>query len=75
MKYYNRQYQPEKTIDLYYRLKTNSHIQIDHIIYVLVLQAIANGCCLHTSKQIHEQIKKYGTNIDINNALINMYGN
>ncbi|CAF0905194.1 unnamed protein product [Rotaria sordida] len=75
MKYYNHQYQPQKTIDLYYRLKKNSHIQIDHIIYVLVLQAIANGCCLHTSEQIHDHIKKFGTNIDIDNALINMYGN
>jgi hypothetical protein len=75
MKYYNRQYQPQKTIDLYYRLKINSHIQIDHIIYVLVLQAIANGCCLYTSKQIHDDIRNFSANIDINNALINMYGN
>jgi hypothetical protein len=75
MKFYNRQYQPEKTIDLYYRLRNHSHIQIDHIIYVLVLQAIANGCCLHTSEQIHHHIMTFGTNIDINNALINMYGN
>ena len=75
MKYFNRQYQPQKTIDLYHHLRKNSHIHIDHIIYVLVLQAIANGCCLHTSEQIHNQIKKFGTNIDITNALINMYGN
>lgn len=75
MKYYNRQYQPEKTIDLYYRLKKQSNIQIDHIIYVLVLQAIANGCCLYTSEQISNDIKKFGTHIDVNNALINMYGN
>jgi pentatricopeptide repeat protein len=75
MKYYNRQYQPEKTIDLYNRLLQNSHIQIDHIVCVLVLQAIANGCCVHASKQIRDQIKKFGTNVDINNALINMYGN
>ncbi|CAF3990102.1 unnamed protein product [Rotaria sp. Silwood2] len=74
MKYYNHQYQPQKTIDLYYHLKKNSHIQMDHIIYVLVLQAIANGCCLHTSKQIHDHINRFGTNIDIDNALINMYG-
>ena len=75
MKYYNRQYQPEKTIELYYRLKNNSSIQMDHIIYVLVLQAIANGCCVYTSELIYEDIKKFGTNMDINNALINMYGN
>lgn len=75
MKYYNRQYQPEKTIELYSRLKTMTHLQIDHIIYVLVLQAIANGCCLHRSEQICDDIKKFGTNMDINNALINMYGN
>ncbi|CAF1301223.1 unnamed protein product [Adineta steineri] len=74
MKYYNRQYQPDKTIELYYRLKNQSHIQIDHIIYVLVLQAIANGCYLHTSEQIYDQIKKSQTHMDINNALINMYG-
>ncbi|CAF4657550.1 unnamed protein product [Rotaria sp. Silwood1] len=74
MKYYNYQYQSQKTIDLYHHLKKNSHIQMDHIIYVLVLQAIANGCCLHTSEQIHDHIKKFGTNIDINNALVNMYG-
>ena len=75
MKYYNHQYQPEKTIQLYHRLKKHSNIQIDHIIYVLVLQAIANGCCLHTSQAIQDEIKKFQTNIDVNNALINMYGN
>lgn len=75
MKYYNRIYQPDKTIQLYYHLKNQSSIQIDHIIYVLVLQAIANGCCLHTSQQILNDIKKFGTHIDIENALINMYGN
>jgi hypothetical protein len=75
MKYYNRKYQPQKTIDLYSHLLKNSNIKIDHIIYVLVLQAIANGCCLYTSQFIYDQIKKFETHIDINNALINMYGN
>ena len=75
MKYYNRQYQPEKTLQLYQRLKSHSKIEIDHIIYVLVLQAIANGCCLHTSQRIEDDVKKFATNIDVNNALINMYGN
>jgi pentatricopeptide repeat protein len=75
MKYYNRQYQPSKTLELYFRLKQNSHFKIDHIISVLVLQAIANGCCLHTSQQISQDMKIFGTNIDVNNALINMYGN
>lgn len=75
MKYYNRQYQPEKTLQLYQRLKKHSKIEIDHIIYVLVLQAIANGCCLHSSQQIEEEMKKFQTNIDVKNALINMYGN
>lgn len=75
MKYYNRQYQPQKTIDLYFHLRKNLNIHIDHIIYVLVLQAIANGCSLHTSEQVHDHIRKFGTNVDIDNALINMYGN
>jgi hypothetical protein len=75
MKYYNHQYQPEKTIQLYHRLKNNSNIQIDHIIYVIVLQAIAKGCCLYTSQTIQDEIKKFQTHTDINNALINMYGN
>lgn len=75
MKYYNRHHQPQKTIDLYYRLRNNSNIHLDHIIYVLVLQAIANGCCLHTSEQIRDHVKKFGNNIDVENALINMYGN
>jgi pentatricopeptide repeat protein len=75
MKYYNRQYQFEKTIELYYRLKKNTKLKIDHIIFVLVLQAIANGCCLHTSQEISLDINSFGTNIDVNNALINMYGN
>jgi hypothetical protein len=75
MKYYNRKYQPEKTIELYHRLKRNKHLKIDHIIAVLVSQAIANGCCLHTSQEISSDMKSFGTNIDVNNALINMYGN
>ncbi|CAM4877110.1 unnamed protein product [Rotaria socialis] len=74
MKYYNHQYQPQKTIDLYYQLRNNSQICPDHITYVLVLQAIANGCCVHTSEKIYDHIKKFGTNIDVDNALINMYG-
>ncbi|UJR23660.1 hypothetical protein I4U23_026644 [Adineta vaga] len=74
MKYYNRQYQPNKTIDLYFRLKTKTQIPMDHIIYVLVLQALANGCYLHTSEQICRDVKKFGMNIDVENALINMYG-
>ena len=75
MKYYNRQYQPEKTLQLYQHLKNHSKIEIDHIIYVLVLQAIANGRCLHTSQRIEEEMKKFQLNIDVKNALINMYGN
>lgn len=75
MKYYNRTFQPEKTIDLYYRLKTQTKLRIDHIIYVLVLQAVANACCLHTSRRIQDDIRKFGMNLDIQNALINMYGN
>lgn len=75
MKYYNRQYQPEKTLQLYQRLKKQSKIEIDHIIYVLVLQAMANGCCLHSSQQIEEELKTFPMNIDVKNALINMYGN
>ncbi|CAF1630673.1 unnamed protein product [Adineta ricciae] len=74
MKYYNRQYQPEKTIDLYFRLKNNTQISMDHIIYVLVLQAVANGCCLQTSRQICQDAKEFGINMDVENALINMYG-
>ena len=75
MKYYNRQYQPEKTIDFYHRLKGNARLSMDHIIYVLVLQAIANGCCLRTSEQIRESVRKFESHIDVGNALINMYGN
>ncbi|CAF1426096.1 unnamed protein product [Rotaria magnacalcarata] len=74
MKYYNHQYQPQKTIDLYYQLRNNPQIRPDPIIYVLVLRAIANGCCVHTSEKIYDHIKKFGTNIDVDNALINMYG-
>ena len=75
MKYYNRRYQPEKTIDFYNRLKGNARLPMDHIIYVLVLQAIGNGCCLRTSEQIRESVNKFQSHIDIGNVLINMYGN
>lgn len=75
MKYYNRQYQPEKTLDFYHRLLKTSSQSIDHIVCVLVLQAIANGCCLHSSEQIRERVKRFGTHLDVNNALIHMYGN
>ena len=75
MRYYNRHYQPEKTLDFYHRLRKSSSQSIDHIIYVLVLQAIANGCCLHSSEEIRERVKRFGTQLDVNNALIHMYGN
>ena len=75
MKFYNRQYRPEKTIELYQRLKKNVRLSIDHIIIVLVLQAVANGCCVQFADEIVEQTKKsFNTNLDVNNALINMFG-
>ena len=71
MKYFIRRYKPEKAIELYLNLLKKS----DHIIHVLMSQAIANGCCLYSAEKFHEQIKKSSNHIDTQNALINMYGN
>jgi pentatricopeptide repeat protein len=75
MKYYNRQCRPDKTIEFYRRLTADTRMSVDHIVYVLVLQAIANGCCSQMSASIIERVNKHGINIDMSNALINMYGN
>ena len=75
MKFYNRQYRPEKTLDFYQRLKKTSRLSADHIIFVLVLQAAANGCCLQLGEELAAEAKKsVGSHLDVNNALINLYG-
>lgn len=74
MKYYVRQHQPEKCLDLFQSMIKNNRVSMDHIPLVLCAQAIANGLCQYSVEPFLEYVHNSPKHMDVENSLINMYG-
>ncbi|CAF1478225.1 unnamed protein product [Adineta steineri] len=75
MKFYNKNNQEEKTLNLYKQMIIDDNIQLDPIIYVHLINAAAHIGILSISNSIYKQIPKcFLQNIFIKNALIDMWG-
>ncbi|CAF0925904.1 unnamed protein product [Adineta steineri] len=75
MKFYNKNNQEEKTLNLYKQMIIDDNIQLDPIIYVHFINAAAHIGILSISNSIYKQIPKcFLQNIFIKNALIDMWG-
>ncbi|CAF3527140.1 unnamed protein product [Rotaria socialis] len=74
MKAYNKNNQPEKTLDLYEQMKFDK-IEPDVICYLLLVNACSNIGILSICQSIFEQIpKSFLDNSYIKNALVDMWG-
>ncbi|CAF1237394.1 unnamed protein product [Adineta ricciae] len=74
MTMYNNQNEPDQTLSLYEEMKRNG-IELDCLNWVLVLNALADLSDLSTCESMTSQLsEKYLNDIQIQNALINMWG-
>ncbi|CAF1320958.1 unnamed protein product [Adineta steineri] len=74
MTMYNNQNEPDKTFNLYEEMKRDK-IEIDNLIWILILNALAELTDLSTCESISSELpEKFYNDIQIQNALINMWG-
>ena len=74
MTMYNNQNQPDKTLALYEEMK-QENIQTDELIWLLIINALAQLSDLLTCELITSELpEEFFNNIQIKNALINMWG-
>lgn len=73
MTMYNNQNEPDKTLALYQQMKREK-IETDEIIWILIINALAELGDLLTCELITSELpEKIVNNIQIQNALINMW--
>ncbi|CAF1519493.1 unnamed protein product, partial [Adineta steineri] len=74
MAMYNIQNEPEKTLNLYEEMKRDK-IEIDNLTWILIINALAELADLSTCESISSELPdKFYNDIQIQNALINMWG-
>ncbi|CAF1587481.1 unnamed protein product [Adineta ricciae] len=74
MTMYNNQNEPDRTLSLYEEMKREK-IELDHLNWVLILNALADLSDLSTCESVtSELLEKFSNDIQIQNALIHMWG-